>query len=66
MPEYNDNNESDFPETRIPTAMILAQRIIDMFEAAEATDRERRVALNIAKTLVLDASLYSNEPSGLP
>jgi len=61
----NDDKELTFPETRIPAAMILAQRIIDMFEAAKATDRERRLALNIAKDITLDASL-ANEISELP
>jgi len=61
----NDEKELKFPETRIPSAMILAQRIIDMFEAAKATDRERRLALNIAKDITLDASL-ANEISELP
>lgn len=56
-----DDKELEFPETRIPTAMILAQRVIDLFDEAGATDRERRLALNIAKNIVLDASL--NESS---
>jgi hypothetical protein len=63
MPE---DKELQFPETRIPTAMILAQRIIDLFEEAEATDRERRLALNIARSIVVDEAINSSEISGLP
>jgi hypothetical protein len=54
-------DEPEFPETRIPTAMILAMRIVDMFETAGATLRERQSAIDIAGTLVLDAVLSSSE-----
>ena len=30
-------DESEFPESRIRTAIILAMQIVDMFEAAGAT-----------------------------
>lgn len=50
----------EFPETRIPNSMILAMRIMDMFDAAGATERERQSAIDIAGTLVLDDLLYSN------
>lgn len=53
--------EPEIQETRIPTAMILAMRIVDMFEAAGATLRERQSAIDIAGTLVLDAVLSANE-----
>jgi hypothetical protein len=41
--------------------MILAQHIMDLFESAAATARERRNALDIASTLVLDSILYPAE-----
>jgi hypothetical protein len=43
-------DEPEFPETRIPTAMILAMRIMDLFEAEGATTRERQSAIDIAGT----------------
>jgi hypothetical protein len=54
-------DEPEFPETRIPTAMILAMRIIDMLEESRATVRDRKLAIVIANSLVLDAMLYPNE-----
>lgn len=38
--------------------MILAQNILDMFEVAGASPRERRTALEIASTIVLDSFLF--------
>jgi len=43
-----------FPNTRIATPLLLAQRIMDLFDASEATPQEQDTALDIAKTLVLD------------
>ena len=54
-------DEPEFPETRIPTAMILAMRIMDLFEAEGATTRERQSAIDIAGTLVVDDFLCANE-----
>jgi hypothetical protein len=54
-------DEPEFPETRIPNAMILAMRIMDMFEEAGATTRERQSAIDIAGTLVVDDFLCANE-----
>lgn len=40
---------------------MLAQRIIDLFDQAEASPRERDTALDLAKTLVSDARYASIE-----
>jgi hypothetical protein len=54
-------DEPEFPETRIPTAMILAMRVIDVLEESGATNRDRKLAIVIANSLVLDSLLYPSE-----
>jgi hypothetical protein len=51
---------SEFPETRISPALILAQRIVDLFDQAEATPHEQQSALDVAGTIVLDRLLYGS------
>jgi len=44
----------EFPETRIAPALMLAQRVIDLFDQSGASIREQETALELAKTLVSD------------
>ena len=44
-----------YPETRVSPALMLAQRIIDLFDQAGATDKERRTALDLARRITMDS-----------
>jgi hypothetical protein len=38
----------------LPVPMMLAQRVLDLFDQCGATPREQNAALDIAKTVVLE------------
>lgn len=51
---FEFDQHSEMPETQVSTALILAQRVMDLFDQAGATPQEQDTALSLAKTLVLD------------